>query len=102
MTRVHQLEDVLRRLVEWDAFMGYNDARVWRDARRLLEKSQQQQPKEKGIDPQACLNEMLRAIEQADMVEARRTLADLVNWHVAGELMPDLRIALLALGGADD
>ena len=54
-----------------------------------------------GMDPQACLNEMLRAIERADMAETRRTLADLMRWHAQGGFIPDLGLALLCLADAD-
>jgi len=53
------------------------------------------------MDPQACLNEMLRAIERADMAETRRTLADLMRWHAQGGFIPDLGLALLCLADAD-
>ena len=54
------------------------------------------------MDPQACLNEMLRAIERDDMVEARRALADLMKWLAEGGFMPDLGLALLTLADAAD
>jgi hypothetical protein len=60
------------------------------------------QAKDKDMDPQACLNEMLRAIERDDMVEARRALADLMKWHAEGGFMPDLGLALLTLADAAD
>jgi hypothetical protein len=50
-----------------------------------------------AMDPQACLNRLFHAVQEAEFVQAQWALCDLLAWHAKGGHMPDLGLALLAL-----